>query len=239
MKIHIPYRRVILKLSGESLLNTGQVCGIGADSCQSIAMGIKDLVDHGLQVGIVIGAGNLFRGSEGASLGIGKVSADHMGMLATVINAIALQQTLEHISIAAEVMSSIPCTPIVQQYHWKKAMAFLENNTVCIFAGGTGNPYFTTDTSAALRACECQAEILMKATKVDGIYSKDPKKHVDAVRFEKLRHSEVLAQKLDVMDATCVALCMSSQIPILVFDMRATPKFSEVLVNHALGTIVY
>jgi uridylate kinase len=239
MKIHIPYRRVLLKLSGESLLNPNQALGIGAESCRSVALGVKDLVDQGLQVAIVIGGGNLFRGSDGAALGIGKVSADHMGMLATIMNAITLQQMLEHISIHAEVMSSIACPPIAQSYHWKKAMSLLESNVVCIFAGGTGSPYFTTDTAAALRACECQAEILMKATKVDGIYSKDPKKHVDAVRFEKLRHSEVLAQKLDVMDATCVALCMSSQIPILVFDMRATPKFSEVLVNHALGTIVY
>lgn len=238
MKTNMPYRRVLIKLSGESLMGTADY-GITGKACKTISTGIKDLVDHGIQVGIVIGGGNIFRGIEGADLGIQKIPADHMGMLATIMNAIALQQTLQQQGIVSVVMSAINCQPIVDSYNWKKAIDHLENNRVVIFAGGTGSPFFTTDTAAALRASEIQAEILLKATKVNGIYSKDPIIHPDAIRYEKISYAEVLAQKLQVMDATAVALCMSSQIPILVFDMWATAKFSEILMNKNLGTIVY
>ena len=213
--------------------------GIQADACNQIAEGIKDLVDNNIQVGIVVGGGNIFRGIEGQKLGIGRTPADHMGMLATIINAIGLQQALETAGVEAMVMSAINCQPICDSYNFKQAIHHLEKGRVVLFAGGTGSPYFTTDTAAALRASEIQAQILLKATKVSGIYSKDPLKHPDAVRYEKLTYAEVLAQKLNVMDATAVALCMSNQIPILVCNMWATPKLSEVLINPNLGTLVY
>lgn len=213
--------------------------GITGDACQAIALGIKDLVDHQIQVGVVIGGGNIFRGIEGNKLGIGRTPADHMGMLATIINAIALQQALEQSGVSSVVMSAINCQPIADPYNFKQAIHHLEKNRVVLFAGGTGSPYFTTDTAASLRACEIQAQILLKATKVNGVYSKDPLKFPDAVRYEKLTYAEVLAQKLNVMDATAVALCMSCQIPILVFNMWATPKLSEVLINTNLGTLVH
>ncbi len=243
MPSHIPYKRVLLKLSGEALMGKEEY-GIASEPCEQIVKGIKDLLDAGIQTGIVIGGGNIFRGIDGKALGIGKIPADHMGMLATIINAIALQQALEKHSIEAIVMSAVSCQPFAEPYHWKQAIQHLEKNRVVIFAAGTGSPYFTTDTAAALRTCEIQAQILLKATKVNGIYSKDPLKHPDAIRYEKISYAEVLAQKLNVMDATAVALCMSSQVPILVFDMWATPKFSEVIVQEVLisknlGTIVY
>jgi uridylate kinase len=238
MKSTTPYRRVLIKLSGEALMGTSEH-GITAAACKDISMGIKDLVEHNIEVGIVIGGGNIFRGLEGSSLGIDKVPADHMGMFATIINAIALEQTLKQQGIDALVMSAIDCSPIVSPYNWKKAIECLEQKKVLIFAGGTGSPFFTTDSAAALRASEIQAEILLKATKVNGIYSKDPLLYPDAVRYEKISYAEVLAQNLKVMDATAIALCMSSQIPILVFDMWATTQFSKVLINKNLGTIVY
>lgn len=212
--------------------------GIKAEACHTIAQGIKDFVDNNIQVGVVIGAGNIFRGIEGNKLGIARTPADHMGMLATIMNAIAMQQALEAIGVDAVVMSAINCQPIADPYNFKQAIHHLQKNRVVLFAGGTGSPYFTTDTAAALRACEIEAQILLKATKVNGVYSKDPIKFPDAVRYEKLSYADVLAQKLNVMDATAVALCMSSQIPILVFNMWAGPKLSEVLVNPNLGTLI-
>jgi uridylate kinase len=232
------YHRILLKLSGEALMGPNPY-GIRADSVSTIASGIKDLVDKNIQVGVVVGGGNIFRGIEGNKLGIGRTPADHMGMLATIINAIALQQALEALGLEAVVMSAINCQPICDPYNFRQANHHLEKNRVVLFAGGTGSPYFTTDTAAALRASEIQAQILLKATKVNGVYSKDPKQYPDAVRYDTLTYGEVLAQKLNVMDATAVALCMSSQIPILVFNMWATEKLSEVLVNPKLGTLVH
>ncbi|MBS0655221.1 MAG: UMP kinase [Verrucomicrobia bacterium] len=229
------YRRVLLKLSGESLGEHG----ISGNLSKNITLGIKDLVDQGIEVGIVVGGGNIFRGHEGAALGISKIAADQMGMLATCINAIALQQSLEQLGIEAHVMSAINCQPIAEAYNPKEAIRHLERKGVVIFAGGTGNPYFTTDTAAALRACEIEADILLKATKVNGIYSKDPLTNPDAVRYEKISYADVLAQKLEVMDATAIALCMSNKIPILVFNMAVGTKFSDVLINKQLGTVVY
>lgn len=231
------YTRILLKLSGEALMGQGSH-GINGESCRKIATGIKDLIDNNIQVGVVIGGGNIFRGIEGEDLGIGRTQADHMGMLATIMNAIALQQALESIGLDAIVMSAISCQPIADPYNYRQAIHHLDKLRPVIFAGGTGSPYFTTDTAAALRACEIQAQILLKATKVNGIYSQDPLKHPNATRYEKLTYGEVLAQKLNVMDATAVALCMSCNIPILVFNMWATAKLSEVLVNKNLGTLV-
>lgn len=232
------YQRILLKLSGEALMGSSPY-GIRADACTAIGEGIKDLVDNKIQVGVVIGGGNIFRGIEGAKLGIARTPADHMGMLATIINAISLQQALEKLGVEAVILSAINCQPICDSYNFKQAIHHLEKNRVVLFAGGTGSPYFTTDTAAALRASEIQAQILLKATKVNGVYSKDPLKFPDAVRYETLTYSEVLADKLNVMDATAVALCMSNQIPILVFNMWATSKLSEVLVNPTLGTFVH
>lgn len=232
------YRRVLLKLSGESLAGANEH-GISSNASKTISLGVKDLVDHGVEVGIVIGGGNIFRGLEGSALGISKISADQMGMLATIINAIALQQSLQQLGIEAIVMSAINCQPIADFYNAKQAIHHLEKKRVMIFAGGTGSPYFTTDTAAALRACEIQADVLLKATKVSGIYSKDPIVHPDAVRYEKISYSEVLTQKLEVMDATAVALCMSNKIPILVFNMNVGEKMADILVNPQLGTVVY
>ena len=239
MQSKSPYKRILLKLSGEALMGD-QNYGITGDSCHAIALGIKDFVDNNIQVGVVVGGGNIFRGiSGGDKLGISRTPADHMGMLATIINAIALQQALESVGVQAICMSAIACQPIADPYNHKQAIHHLEKNRVVIFAGGTGSPYFTTDTAAALRACEIQAEILLKATKVNGVYTQDPLKHPDAKRFETLTYAEVLAQKLNVMDATSVALCMSCQIPILVFNMWTTQKLTDVLVNKNLGTLVH
>lgn len=233
-----PYHRILLKLSGEALMGQSPY-GITSDACHTIANGIKDLVEKNIQVGVVIGGGNIFRGIEGENLGISRIPSDHMGMLATIMNAIAMQQALERCGVEAVVMSAFNCQPICDPYNFKQAIHHLEKNRVVLFAGGTGSPYFTTDSAAALRACEIQAQILLKATKVNGIYSKDPIKYTDAIRYEKISYAEVLAQKLNVMDATAVALCMSCQIPILVFNMWATPKLSDVLVDKSLGTLVY
>jgi len=237
MKKKPPYKRILLKLSGEALIGD-QIFGISGDAAKKIAQGIRDFCEHDIEVGIVIGAGNIFRGIQGAKLGISRIPADHMGMLATIINSLALQQALADCGIEAIIMSAINCEPIVDPFNWKKAIHHLERKRVLIFAGGTGSPYFTTDTAAALRASEIQAELLLKATKVNGIYSKDPKKYPDAIRYETLSYAEVLAQNLCVMDATSVALCRASQIPILVFDMWATPKLTEVLHNPKFGTLV-
>lgn len=238
MQKSIPYKRILLKLSGEALsADTGET--ISADSALQIAHSIKDFTDHGIEVGCVIGGGNIFRGLEGSKLGINRTPADQMGMLATIINSIALQQALQQQGVDAVVMSAINCEPIVDFYNWKQAIHHLEKKRVVIFAGGTGSPYFTTDTAAALRASEIQAEILLKATKVNGIYSKDPLKYPEATRFETLTYAEVLAQNLNVMDATSIALCRSSSIPILVFNMWATKHLTEVLTDKTLGTIVH
>lgn len=232
------YKRILLKLSGESLAKEATSC-FAAESCIQIAKGIKDFCDNNIQVGVVIGGGNIFRGNQAQALGIDRIPADQMGMLATIINAITLQQTLEKIGQESVVLSAISCPPIAKLYEYQEALLHLNQGRVVIFAGGTGSPYFTTDTAAALRAAEIQADILLKATKVNGIYSKDPIKHADAIRYETISFSEVLAQKLEVLDATAVALCMSAHIPIIVFDMWAQEKLSKVLEDSKLGTLVH
>lgn len=202
-----------------------------------MAQKIKGLIDRGIQVALVIGAGNIFRGIQGGKLEIRRTPADQMGMLATIMNGIAFGEMLEKCGAPTCIMSSINCYPIAEPYHWQSALKNLSQGKVVIFVGGTASPYFTTDTAAALRASEIEADILLKATKVDGVYSKDPKKYPDAIRYETLTYTEVLAQKLEVMDATSIALCMSNQIPILVFDMQKDTLFS-VLENTKLGTLV-
>jgi uridylate kinase len=234
-----PYQRILLKLSGE-LLMQGQPFGIHTQACQNLATNIKNLHASGLEIGIVIGGGNIFRGTHLEAIGIPRAPADQMGMLATLINGIALQEALEAIGCKAKVFTALECPKIADTYTWRAAMEALQSKTVVIFVGGTGNPYFTTDSAAALRASEIQADALLKATKVDGIYSKDPLKYPDAVKYSSLSYSEMLNEKLEVMDATAVALCRSNRIPILVFDMQKlqSKNLAELLANANFGTVV-
>ncbi len=198
----------------------GQQFGIEHDTCRQIALSVKEAYEEGVQqIGLVVGGGNIFRGTQAKSFGFNRTPADHIGMLATTINGLVLQQALAAVGIQSRVMSALNCDSIVETYIWNHAMDYLEKGMIVIFVGGTGNPYFTTDTAAALRASEINAEILLKATKVDGIYSDDPKINKAAVKYPQLTYSEVLAKKLNVMDATAIALCRENQIPICIFNL--------------------
>lgn len=233
------YRRVLLKLSGETLLG-GQSFGIQQQACAQVADYLSRFHHAGVQLGVVIGGGNIFRGVSLKSMGMAQTPADHMGMLATLFNAIAVKEALTILGVPVCVMSALDCPKVAEPYNWAKAQRSLEEGSVVLFAGGTGNPYFTTDTAAALRASEIGADVLMKATKVDGVYDKDPVKHPDAVRYEKLSYSQVLAEKLQVMDATAVALCQSNQVPIFVFNMKRLIEepLEDVLTQIHKGTWV-
>lgn len=230
------YKRILLKLSGEALMGS-QKYGVEADACQNIAKAVQELTQLGVQVGIVIGGGNIFRGVKAAESGMQRTPADHIGMLATLINGIALQQAFEKISCESRIMSSITLDVMAESYSWKNALKYLEKGIVLIFVGGTGNPYFSTDSAAALRALEIQAEILMKATKVDGIYNKDPIKYADAKKYDQVTYSEVLRNKLQVMDATAIALCQENRIPIRVFNMLDNSLHAAIF-NEPVGTLV-
>jgi uridylate kinase len=233
------YRRILLKLSGEMLVQ-GQPFGISGEACQALAANIKKLQSSGLEIGIVIGGGNIFRGTHLEAIGIARSPADQMGMLATLINGIALNEALENIGCKSKVLTALECPKVAETYTWKTAMDALQAKTVVIFVGGTGNPYFTTDTAAAMRASEINADALLKATKVDGIYSKDPLKYSDAIKFSSLSYSEMLREKLEIMDATAVALCRSNHIPILVFDMQKlhSKDFPQQLFHQDFGSLV-
>lgn len=232
------FKRILLKISGESLSGS-QRFGISADPCRHVAESIKHLQQMGLEIAIVIGGGNIFRGIDLKEFGIQRTPADHIGMLATLINGIALQQTLESLGCSAKVMTALECPKVAESYNWYRAQEALSKNQILIFVGGTGNPYFTTDTAAALRASEIQADVFLKATKVDGIYNKDPLKFPDAIKYDKMTYSQVLAEKLEVMDATAIALCMSNKIPILVFNMQLLGKNEMVdVLSKNKGTIV-
>ncbi|MDE3055723.1 MAG: UMP kinase [Verrucomicrobiota bacterium] len=231
------YRRILLKLSGEALMG-GQKFGVDAEACSRIANEVKELRDLGVQVGLVIGGGNIFRGVHAVDKGMERTPADHIGMLATLINGIALQQAFERISCESRIMSAISCDVMAESYSWKDALKYLERGTFLIFVGGTGNPYFTTDSAAALRALEIGAEILMKATKVDGIYDKDPLKHQSAVKYERLSYSEVLAAGLQVMDPTAIALCQENQMPICVFNVFRPGELKRAVCGEPVGTFV-
>lgn len=233
------YKRILLKLSGETLL-AGQEFGIHQSACLKVAEAIKRFKEAGYQVGVVIGGGNIFRGIDLRITGIPRTPADHMGMLATLLNGIALQQALIITGVKASVMSALDCPKVAEPYNWGKAIQYFEEDKVLIFVGGTGNPYFTTDTAAALRASEIQADILLKATKVDGIYDKDPVKYKEAVKYDHISYSQVLTEKLQIMDATAVALCRTSQIPIFVFNMQRlfTDDIENVLKDLSHGTLV-
>jgi uridylate kinase len=239
MRQKSPYQRVLLKLSGETLMGS-QPFGIYQEACLQVADYLSRFHQLGIQLAVVIGAGNIFRGIDLRLTGMPRTPADHMGMLATVLNGIALQQALMLRGVPVCVMSALECPKVAETYNWTKALHHLEEGNVVIFVGGTGNTYFTTDTAAALRASEIDADVLLKATKVDGIYNKDPLKSADAVKYDTLSYSQILAEKLQVMDATAIALCRNSQIPIFVFNMRRLTEepIEEVLTQIHKGTWV-
>ena len=241
------YRRILLKLSGEALMGDGEY-GMDPKMLEHLAESIKTIHDDGIEVGIVVGGGNIFRGMAGAAAGMDRAQlareglersrADYMGMLATVMNALALQDAFEKAGMMTRVMSAIEMHEVAETYIRRRAIRHLEKGRVVIFAAGTGNPYFTTDTAAALRACEIDADCLMKATKVDGIYDKDPMKHDDAKRYDTISYRDVLAQGLKVMDATATALSQDNHMPIIVFDITEDDVFEKALKGESVGTTV-
>ena len=233
-----PFRRVMLKLSGEMLVGE-QSMGIQPDVIGRFADEIKEVSTLGVEVAMVIGGGNIFRGLAGASRGMDRAHADYMGMLATVINGLALQDALEARGVHTRVMSAITVNEICEPYIRRRALRHMEKGRVVIFAGGTGNPYFTTDTAAALRAAEIHADVILKATKVDGVYDKDPVKNDDAVRFDSVSYMEVLQRGLKVMDSTAVSLCMDNDIPIIVFNLNDEGNIKRVIQGEAVGTRVF
>ncbi len=231
------YRRVLLKLSGEALMGTTEY-GIDPTVLDGLARAIKPCYESGVEIGVVVGGGNIFRGMAGASSGMDRSQADYMGMLATIMNALALQDCFERNGMFCRVMSAIEMQAVCEAYIRRRAIRHLEKGRIVIFAAGTGNPYFTTDSAAALRACEIGAEVLMKATKVDGVYDSDPAKNPDAKRFESISYQEVLTRNLRVMDATATALCQDNNLPILVFDINEDGVFEAALKGESVGTIV-
>ena len=231
------YHRVLLKLSGEALMGEAGY-GIDPKVVDELADQVKQIVEDGIELAVTVGGGNIFRGMAGSAEGMERSQADYIGMLATCMNALALQDAFERKGIPTRVMSAIEMRQMCEPYIRRKAVRHLEKGRVIIFAAGTGNPYFTTDTTAALRACEIGAEALLKATKVDGIYDKDPVKYPDAVRFDKLSYLEVLAKELHVMDTTATSLCMDNNLPILVFDMTVPGNIARVLRGEDVGTTV-
>jgi uridylate kinase len=231
------YKRILLKLSGEALMGDGKY-GISPKTLSSIAQDVKDVVELGVEVALVIGGGNIFRGVSGATEGMDRSSADYMGMLATVINSMALQDALEKMGVQTRVQSAIEMQQVAEPYIRRRAIRHLEKGRVVIFAAGTGNPYFTTDTAASLRAMEIHADILLKATKVDGVYSDDPKKNPAATKFKTLSYLDVLKKNLKVMDSTAISLCMDNELPIVVFDLTHRGNIRRVVSGEDIGTTV-
>ncbi|HCW52850.1 MAG TPA: UMP kinase [Clostridium sp.] len=229
------YKRVILKLSGEALAGTN---GFGFDFnvCKRIALEIKELVDMGVEVGAVVGGGNIWRGRSGE--GMDRTTADYMGMMATCINALALQDSLEQEGVKTRVQTAIEMKEIAEPFIRRRAMRHLEKGRVVIFAAGTGNPYFSTDTTAALRAAEIEADVILLAKKVDGVYDKDPHKYSDAKKYDKLSYIEVLEQGLQVMDSTATSLCMDNEMPILVFALDEPGNIKKAIYGEPIGTLV-
>ena len=231
----IRYRRILLKLSGEALLGARSY-GVDPAICAFIASQVARVHATGVQVGIVVGGGNIFRGMAASASGMDRATGDYIGMLATVMNGLALQDALERAGIPTRVMSAIAMNEIAEPYIRRRAVRHLEKGRVTIFVAGTGNPYFTTDTAAALRAVEIGAEVLMKATKVDGVYDADPMTHPEAQRFETLAYTDLLRDQLKVMDAAAVALCMENDLPIVVFDLNQPDNIARVAMGEPVGT---
>ncbi len=231
------YKRVLLKLSGEALQGE-QGYGIDPKVITEIAGQIKEIVDGGIELAITVGGGNIFRGLAGAAEGMDRAQADYIGMLATVMNALALQEGLERTGVDTRVQSAINMQEVAEPYIRRRAERHLEKGRVVIFAGGTGNPYFTTDTTAALRACEIGAEAILKATQVDGVYDSDPRTNPDAQKFDEISYLDVLAKELNVMDSTATSLCKDNNIPIIVFNLHKQGNIDRVLRGEHVGTIV-
>jgi len=234
----VKYKRILLKLSGESLMGP-QKYGIDETRLSEYAEQISEITKMGVQTGIVIGGGNIFRGLSGSAKGFDRVKGDQMGMLATIINSLALSSALKSIGVKARVLTSIRMEPVGEYYTKEKAIESLEKGEVTIIAGGTGNPYFTTDTASALRAIETEAEIMFKGTRVDGVYSADPEKDANATRFDEISFDEVYAKNLKVMDLTATALCRENNLPVLVFNMDKKGNLKKVISGEPIGTIVY
>ncbi|HET6992751.1 MAG TPA: UMP kinase [Bacteroidia bacterium] len=231
------YKRILLKLSGEALMGNKQF-GIDHDLLGQYAMEIKGVVDAGVQVAIVIGGGNIFRGIQAADGGMDRVQGDYMGMLATMINSMALQSSLEKLEVQTRLQSAIEMNQICEPFIRRRAVRHLEKNRVVIFGAGTGNPYFTTDTAASLRAIEIEADVVLKGTRVDGIYTADPEKDKAATKFENITFTEVIAKNLNVMDMTAFTLCNENKLPIIVFDMNKPGNLKKVVVGDRVGTLV-
>ena len=231
------YKRILLKLSGEALMGTRQY-GIDPQRLSEYAKDIKEIVEKGIEVAIVIGGGNIFRGVAGASNGMDRVQGDHMGMLATVINGLALQSALENESIPTRLQSAIKINEVAEPFIRRKAMRHLEKGRVVIFGGGTGNPYFTTDSAAVLRAIEIEADVILKGTRVDGIYSADPEKDASASKFKTISFDDVLSKGLKVMDTTAFTLSQENELPIIVFDMNKKGNLLKIVSGEQIGTTV-
>jgi uridylate kinase len=231
------YRRVLLKISGEALMGK-DAQGINREVLERIANELKDAVATGVQLAVVVGGGNIFRGVAGAAHGMDRASADYIGMLATVINALSLSAALEQIGVAVRVQSALRIDQVVEPYIRRRAIGHLERGRIVIFGAGTGNPFFTTDTAASLRAMEIGADVMLKATKVDGVYDRDPVKHPDAKRFEEISYNRVLEERLAVMDATSIALCRDQNLPVRVFNINNAGSFLRILKGAAEGTLV-
>jgi uridylate kinase len=231
------YKRILLKLSGESLMGSKQF-GIDHDVLNQYANEIKNTVNQGVQVAIVVGGGNIFRGIQADEAGIDRVQGDYMGMLATVINSMALQSALERIEVSTRLQSAIKMEQICEPYIKRRAIRHLEKGRVVIFGAGTGNPYFTTDTAACLRAIEIEADVVMKGTRVDGIYSADPEKDKTAVKYETISFDEVYKQGLNIMDLTAFTLCKENELPIIVFDMNEKGNLLKIVKGETVGTLV-
>lgn len=231
------YKRVLLKLSGEALAGDN-VHRIDEKIVQSIARSVFEVQKTGVQVALVIGGGNIYRGADGERMGMDRVSSDYMGMLATLINALALQNALENLGAITRVQSAIEMSKVAEPYIRRKAMRHLEKGRIVIFAGGTGNPYFTTDTAAALRAIEIGADVIFKATNVDGIYSADPKKDPKAKKFNEITYLDAINKRLKVMDTTALTLCMENKLPLVVFDLHKPGNIRRVVAGEPIGTVV-
>jgi len=231
------YRRILLKLSGEVLAGQASF-GINADKVAALAAEIAEVANSGVEIGIVVGGGNFFRGVAAAARHMDRVTADHMGMLATVINSLALQDALEKAGVPTRVMTAIEMRTVAEPYVRRRALRHMEKGRIVIFAAGTSNPFFSTDTAATLRGLEIKAEIVAKATSVDGVYDKDPKKHDDALRFEHISYSEVLTRNLRVMDATAIAMCRDNNLPITVFDLNVRGNIMRMAMGEPVGTLI-
>lgn len=237
MSEEVRFKRVLLKLSGEALMGA-EPFGIDPGVLDRMAAEIREVVEAGIQVGLVVGGGNLFRGAALSEAGMERVTGDHMGMLATVMNSLALRDALVRAGVPTRIMSSIPMSGIVEHYDRRQAIHYLERKEVVLFSAGTGNPFFTTDTAACLRGIEVQAEVVLKATKVDGVYSDDPVSNPDAERFDELTYDEVLDRKLEVMDLTAICLTRDQNMPLSVFNMNKHGALMRVIRGEAEGTII-